>query len=110
MACPAQDAGERRGKMGNSEKIIGVARVIRTGFACKGVMPWESRYIDIEVYDNENSDTFKLITWHSELCGSLFFELSKVSLEKAVERGCWFDIEVYVRGDMVWRMKKLEYR
>ena len=92
-----------------SELIKGIARIEKVGSACIGNMAWEAPYIVFHVFPDEHATTFITVKWHSENIPEIIKRLDNLYLNRDLENK-WYDFEAFVRGDRVWRMKKLLYR
>jgi len=92
-----------------AEKLTGIAEIIKVDSCCIGCMAWESPLLTIRVWENEDSQNFQDITWHSDNIPVILYDMDKIELSHNMV-GCFYDIDCLVRNSKVWRIKKLSYR
>ena len=82
-----------------TEKIDGFARVDRVGHGCVAMMAWESCYMVLKLDDGRE------IKWHTDSVEAICRELSGKWPHDL--KGKDVGVSALVRGNKVWRMKRL---
>lgn len=89
-------------KIRKTEHYIGIAFVERAGFECMRSMPWESPIIIFRFEDGRR------ITWHSDSIENIIYKQDRLTLQHINQS--WVDLDCFIRGDRIFRIKEIHYR
>jgi len=96
-------------KKEKTELIDGIGEVIKVGTSCVGNMAWETPYVVFRVYCESCDLPFGDYKWQSENIYTIAYKMDKVQ-EGHLTVGKFFNLEIRVRGNKIWRVNRLEYR
>ena len=92
-----------------TELVEGIAQVAEVGFACIGVMAWESPFIRFIVYANTEATEGREVLWHTDNIDKILFQQDKLYHTLKLESK-WLDFSALIRGNRVWRIRNIKYR
>ena len=90
-------------------RFNGIAKITKIGHACQSSMPWESPYIDFDLYAPGCVTVVDSIRWHSDNIDSILQQQDNLTHSPRFV-DCWFDVEILHRNGKVWRIRNIKYR